>query len=126
MPKYIQNKMINIFNNNDGFNLLVGTNSISEGINTPTRNLFLHESCDMKSKKLLIKNTIGRAGRLGKYPIGHIYSTDEELCSIDNEKITIKLALSDNDNLKEIEDSENEEIIKPFCELNNIVLHLYC
>ena len=125
MPKYIQNKMINIFINTDGFNMLVGTNSISEGINTPTKNLFLHESCDMTSKKLLVKNTIGRAGRLGQYPIGHIYSVNEEICNIDKERITIKLALSDEDNLKEIEDSENEEKIKTFCEMNDIDEELY-
>lgn len=125
MPKYIQNKMINIFNNNEDFNLLIGTNSISEGINTPTKNLFLHESCDMTSKKLLVKNTIGRAGRLGKYPIGHIYSVDQELYNIEKERIVIKLALSEEDNLKEIEDSENEEKIKAFCEANNIDEELY-
>lgn len=125
MPKYIQNKMINIFNNNEDFNLLIGTNSISEGINTPTKNLFLHESCDMTSKKLLVKNTMGRAGRLGKYPIGHIYSVDQELYNIEKERIIIKLALSDQDNLKEIEDSENEEKIKVFCEANSIDEELY-
>ncbi len=125
MPKYIQNKMINIFNNNEDFNLLIGTNSISEGINTPTKNLFLHESCDMTSKKLLVKNTMGRAGRLGKYPIGHIYSVDQELYNIEKERIIIKLALSDEDNLKEIEDSENKEKIKEFCEANSIDEELY-
>ena len=117
--------MINIFNNNKDFNLLIGTNSISEGINTPTKNLFLHESCDMTSKKLLVKNTIGRAGRLGKYPIGHIFSVDQELYNIEKERIIIKLALSDEDNLKEIEDSENEEKIKAFCEANDIDEELY-
>ncbi len=125
MPKYIQNKMINIFNNNEDFNLLIGTNSISEGINTPTKNLFLHESCDMTSKKLLVKNTMGRAGRLGKYPIGHIYSVDQELYNIEKERIIIKLALSNEDNLKKIEDTENEENIKVFCEANNIDEELY-
>lgn len=125
MPKYIQNKMINIFNNNEKYNLLIGTNSISEGINTPTKNLFLHESCDMKNKKLLIKNTIGRAGRLGKYPIGHIFSVDNEITTIDNEKIIIKLAVSEEKNLKEIEDSKNQEKIIEFCEHNNIDIELY-
>ena len=125
MPKYIQNRMINIFNNSDKFNLLIGTNSISEGINTPTKNLFLHESCDMQNKKLLVKNTIGRAGRLGKYPIGHIYSVDKELNTIDNEKIVIKLALSDEQNIKEIQDSEDNEKIIAFCDQNNIDKDLY-
>lgn len=31
MPKYVQNKMINLFNSDNNYNLLLGTNSISEG-----------------------------------------------------------------------------------------------
>ena len=78
MPKYIQNKMINLFNNSDDFSLLIGTNSISEGINTPTKNMFIHPECKMiLTNKFFLKNTIGRAGRLGEYPIGYIYTVSD-------------------------------------------------
>lgn len=70
MPKYVQNRMINLFNESEEYNILFGTNSISEGINTVTKNLFIHPEYNNMSAVLLLKNTIGRAGRLGKYPIG--------------------------------------------------------
>lgn len=125
MPKYLQNKMISLFNQNNDYNLLIGTNSISEGINTPTKNLFIYKSCNIKEKKLLIKNTIGRAGRLGKYPIGHIYSIDKDFENIIDEKIIIKLAITDEDNLNEIKDTEDNEKINEFCNLNDIEREFY-
>ena len=111
MPKYIQNKMINLFNERNDYNLLLGTNSISEGINTVTKNLFIHPDYNFSKDKLLLKNTVGRAGRLGQYPIGYIYSCRpiEELVE---SEIEIELAISDKDNLEEITDSNNEERIR--------------
>lgn len=125
MPKYLQNRMISLFNKENNYNLLIGTNSISEGINTPTKNLFIHESYNIKEKKLLIKNTVGRAGRLGVYPIGHIYSVDKELENVIKENITIKLAIADEDNLNEIKDTEDEKRINEFCCSNNIEREFY-
>lgn len=57
MPKYIQNKMMNLFVDDKNFNLLLGTKSISEGINTPCKNMFIHMSC--KTEKM--QGQIGRA-----------------------------------------------------------------
>lgn len=44
MPKYVQNRMLNLFNESENYNILFGTNSISEGINTVTKNLFTKTS----------------------------------------------------------------------------------
>ena len=118
MPKYIQNRMINLFNHDKKYNLLLGTNSISEGINTVTKNLFIHPE-NTVSDKLLLKNTIGRAGRLGKYPIGYIFST-KELESEVEYTIQIKLAISEEEELKEIEESKQEDKIQSFCLVYNI------
>lgn len=118
MPKYIQNRMINLFNHDEKYNILLGTNSISEGINTVTKNLFIHPE-NTVGDKLLLKNTIGRAGRLGKYPIGYIFST-KELESEIEDRIQIKLAISEEKELKEIEDSKQEDKIKLFCISYNI------
>lgn len=115
MPKFVQNKMIGMFVNNEECNLLVGTNSISEGINTPTKNLFFDESCNPSKDRLLYKNTIGRAGRLGKYPIGHIYSLFD-LSDIDTSKISIELAVSNDEELEEVSDSSNSSKIKKICD----------
>lgn len=110
MPKYVQNRMISLFNENEKYNMLFGTNSISEGINTSTKNLFIYPNAANRSDVLLIKNTIGRAGRLGKYPIGHIFSVENIEGTVENE-ITISLAISSEEQLSEIEDSRNDERI---------------
>lgn len=115
MPKYIQNKMINLFNKNNNFTLLIGTNSISEGINTPTKNMFIHPECNrIMTNKFLLKNTIGRAGRLGEYPIGYIYSTSN-ISDVSKENIVIQLSISKDEDLEEIENSINEEKIEALC-----------
>ena len=119
MPKYVQNRMINLFNENENNRVLFGTNSISEGINTSTKNLFIHPSATNINDILLLKNTIGRAGRLGKYPIGHIFSIGNIEEQVENE-ITISLAISSEEELSEIEDSRNEDIIAEISRKYNI------
>lgn len=115
MPKYVQNKMINIFNENNEYNILFGTNSISEGINTVTKNLFIHPNYGKIKDILLLKNTIGRAGRLGRYPIGYVFSTVSVEELIENE-IIVSLAISQEEALAEIEDSRNSEKVLEFSE----------
>ena len=119
MPKFVQNKMQNLFIKNDHCNLLIGTNSLSEGINTPTKNIFISPTFNNKDDVMLLKNTVGRAGRLGKYPIGYIYSTRdiEEECNKENE---IFLAVSNDDELNEIKESTDELKIKSKAELYSI------
>ena len=125
MPKYIQNKMMNLFISNKNYNLLLGTQSISEGINTPCKNMFIHMSCKTKKMQgLLLKNTIGRAGRLGIYPIGHIFST-ENIEELTKNKITISLSISKDEELKEIEQSNDENAIDQLCKKYNIEKEFY-
>lgn len=124
MPKYVQNKMLKLFVENQNYNLLVGTNSISEGINTPTKNIFFAKNCSFDKDKLLFKNTIGRAGRLGQYPIGHIYSVSE-FESIEREKIEIELAISNEDEKSEIDETNSETAIEKFCTTNKISIDFY-
>lgn len=78
MPKYIQNKMINKYILEEKYNFIIGTNSLSEGINTPTKNLIFDKQIDFNENKMLLRNTIGRAGRLGAYPLGYIYLTKKQ------------------------------------------------
>ena len=121
MPKYVQNKMINLFNENKDYKILFGTNSISEGINTSTKNLFVFPMATNVLDALLLKNTVGRAGRLGKYPIGHIFSTNEIESLVESE-ITVSLAISDEEELLEIESSKNDEKIDEFAKIFNVEL----
>ncbi len=110
MPKFVQNKMMKLYNDMDSnYNLLVGTNSISEGINTVTKNVFIHPDFDVMKYKMLIKNTIGRAGRLGVYPLGHIYST-VPLDGIED-RITIKLSISEEEEKEEVLSNLDEQRI---------------
>lgn len=115
MPKYVQNRMINLFNESKNYNILFGTNSISEGINTVTKNLFIHPEYNNLNDILLLKNTIGRAGRLGKYPIGYIYSCTKVEELVENE-IVISLAIANEEEMSEIEDSKDNEKILQFSE----------
>lgn len=125
MPKYIQNKAIKLFNDNNNYNLLLGTKSISEGINTPCKNLFIDMSCNKsKMKGLLLKNTIGRAGRLGQYPIGHIYSTDD-IEDIVNQEVDIYLSIAKDEELQEIEESSDETTINELCRKFHIDKEFY-
>lgn len=119
MPKYVQNRMINLFNESENYNILFGTNSISEGINTVTKNLFIHPEYNNLKDILLLKNTIGRAGRLGKYPIGYIYSCIKVEELVENE-IVISLAIANEEELSEIEDSKDNEKILQFSEKYNL------
>lgn len=119
MPKYVQNRMINLFNESPEYKILFGTNSISEGINTSTKNLFIHPEASSLTDVLLLKNTIGRAGRLGKYPIGHIFSVGDMEGAVEAD-ITISLAISSEEELSELEDSKNHERIVEAAEAYNI------
>ena len=123
MPKYVQNRMINLFNESEEYKVLFGTNSISEGRNTVTKNLFIHPEYTNMRDILLLKNTVGRAGRLGKYPIGYVYSIVQVEDLIENE-ITISLAIADEEELAEIEDSKNTDKILQFCEEQGIEYEL--
>lgn len=118
MPKYVQNKMINMFNQHNEYNILLGTNSISEGINTITKNLFIHPDYH-NSNNLLLKNTVGRAGRLGEYPMGYIYST-ENINEIVESEIEIELSISNEEELAELEDSKDDNKILEFSNFHNL------
>ena len=77
MPKFIQKKVIDLFNNGQ-IKTLLGTSSVIEGVNTPTKNIYISTSRDILGSKNVIKfkNLIGRAGRLGIHKIGNIYYKD--------------------------------------------------
>lgn len=119
MPKYIQNKLIDIYLTDKELKLLIGTNSISEGINTPCRNLFISPKVEVTNQnKLLIQNTIGRAGRLGEYPIGEVFTCIETTDLFDETEIV--LAISEEINRDEVDIEKNTEKIRAYCEDNNL------
>lgn len=103
IPKYLQRRLLNLFNNSNEYNLLFGTRSVSEGINTPTKNIIFHNKVDVSSDKMLIKNTIGRAGRLGKYPIGTIIGSCSQIQELESqEEIEISIAFAEEGNVEKV------------------------
>src|SRR5690606_14377307 len=74
MPKFIQRKVSDLFKEEILKNLL-STSSIIEGVNTPTKNIYITTSRDILNSNTLVKykNLIGRAGRLGQHKVGNIY-----------------------------------------------------
>lgn len=108
MPKFIQQKVINLFNHSF-LNNLLSTNSIIEGVNTPTKNIYITTSRDILGNKNLVKykNLIGRAGRLGKHKVGNIYYHEKhkvkfEEANIPFEKIDIEFVLEKHSEIVEI------------------------
>jgi ERCC4-related helicase len=74
MPKFMQKKVIDLFN--DGkIKTLLATSSVIEGVNTPTKNIFITTSKAIMGGKNIIKfkNLIGRAGRLGIHKVGNVF-----------------------------------------------------
>lgn len=74
MPKFVQRKVADLFKDSSLKNLL-STNSIIEGVNTPTKNIYITTSSNILGDKNLVKykNLVGRAGRLGEHKVGNIF-----------------------------------------------------
>lgn len=66
---------IKIFEENEGLSTIISTSSIIEGVNTSAENIILWTKKNGSSylNSFSYKNVIGRAGRMFKYFIGHIY-----------------------------------------------------
>ncbi|UZT99816.1 DEAD/DEAH box helicase [Chryseobacterium fluminis] len=74
MPKFIQKKVIDLFNSSE-LKTLLATSSVIEGVNTTTKNIYITTATKILGDKNLIKfkNLIGRAGRLGKHKVGNVF-----------------------------------------------------
>lgn len=117
MPKFIQKKVIELFKKNK-INNILATSSIIEGVNTPTKNIYIANSKDILGKNDLVKfkNLIGRAGRLGEHKVGNIYYREEnqlqfEKANVPYEMIDIQFIIQNKAEIMEInrEEDINEE-----------------
>lgn len=118
MPKFIQKKVIELFKANSIKNILA-TNSIIEGVNTPTKNIYIFNSNDILGKNDLVKykNLIGRAGRLGEHKVGNIYYWEKhqfqfEKANVPYKEIDIRFVIENIAGITEINraDDINEEL----------------
>jgi hypothetical protein len=69
---------IRLFQHEKGFDSIISTSSIIEGVNTSAQNVVIWKSKlgSSNRKDFTYKNIIGRGGRMFKYFVGHIYLLD--------------------------------------------------
>lgn len=78
MHRCLSQLQIRLFEYEDGFDSLVSTSSIIEGVNTSAQNVIVWRSKlgNSNLKDFTYKNIIGRGGRMFKYFVGNIYLLD--------------------------------------------------
>lgn len=78
MHRCLSQIQIRLFEYPDGFDSIVSTSSIIEGVNTSAQNVIVWKSKTGNSnlKDFTYKNIIGRGGRMFKYFVGNIYLLD--------------------------------------------------
>lgn len=115
MPKFIQKKIIELFKTR-AINNILATNSIIEGVNTPTKNIYIANSNDILGKNDLVKfkNLIGRAGRLGEHKVGKIYYWEKHQSQFENanlpyEEIDIQFVIENRADIIEINREDDSE-----------------
>ena len=94
IPKYIQKEIINLFSRGQ-LVCLFSTTTITEGVNTPARNIVITSLKKGKKdlKQFDAKNIAGRAGRFGMHYSGRIIDISSGFINIvnsDNEKLQHK------------------------------------
>ena len=82
-PKYIQNEILRMFNNND-FPYLFCTSTIIEGVNTNAKNVVVINNSvgNRTMSAFALKNIRGRAGRYYHHSVGRVFYTDPKQCKI--------------------------------------------
>lgn len=79
MHRCLSQLQIKLFEYDDGFDSIVSTSSIIEGVNTSAENVIVWRSKlgSNNLKDFTYKNIIGRGGRMFKYFVGNIYLLDK-------------------------------------------------
>lgn len=78
MHRCLSQLQVLLFENEKGFDSIVSTSSIIEGVNTSAQNVIIWKSKlgQNNLKDFTYKNIIGRGGRMFKHFVGHIYLLD--------------------------------------------------
>jgi ERCC4-related helicase len=112
MPKFMQKKVIDLFNNGL-IKTLLATSSVIEGVNTPTKNIFITTAKDIMGGKNIIKfkNLIGRAGRLGIHKVGNVFYKAKhqsyfDLCNLPYSALSLDFLIKDEAQVIEINREE--------------------
>lgn len=87
MHRCLSQLQIRLFEYADGFDSIISTSSIIEGVNTSAQNVIIWKSKVGKTnlKDFTYKNIIGRGGRMFKYFVGNIFLLDAPPASEDTQ-----------------------------------------
>ena len=95
IPRALQQYCIRLFNRKE-IRILICTSTIIEGVNTVAKNVIVYDR--RKSNNLLTyftyKNIVGRAGRMGQYYIGSVFSLEKPL-EPENTNVNIPIGYQD-------------------------------
>ncbi len=108
MHRCLSQLQVRLFEHEKGFDSIVSTSSIIEGVNTSAQNVVIWKSKlgQNNLKDFTYKNIIGRGGRMFKHFVGHIYLLDAPPLEEDTQ---LKIEFPDNvlGGLDETQDRES-------------------
>lgn len=128
MHRCLSQLQIKLFEYDDGFDSIVSTSSIIEGVNTSAQNVIIWRSKlgNTNLKDFTYKNIIGRGGRMFKYFVGNIYLLDAPPKSEDSQ-LEIEFpdeilgSLDENNDSERLTDSQIEKIIEYNIQMSSIL-----
>ena len=128
MHRCISQLQVKLFEYENGFNNIVSTSSIIEGVNTSAENVILWRSKIGKNnlKDFTYKNIIGRGGRMFKYFVGNIHLLDAPPVSEDAQ-LEIEFpeeilgTLDESGDAEQLTDRQVEKIIEYKVQMSSIV-----
>ncbi|MDB5593829.1 MAG: uncharacterized protein JWM36_790 [Hyphomicrobiales bacterium] len=128
MHRCLSQLQIKLFEYDDGFNSIVSTSSIIEGVNTSAQNVIVWRSKLGRNnlKDFTYRNIIGRGGRMFKYFVGNIYLLDAPPKSED-EQLEIDLpdnmlgTLDENSDADGLDDRQLDRILEYKSQMSSII-----
>mgnify|MGYP003669716354 CR=1 FL=1 len=128
MHRCLSQLQIRLFEYEDGFDSIVSTSSIIEGVNTSAQNVIMWRSKlgNTNLKDFSYKNIIGRGGRMFKYFVGNIYLLDAPPKSEDTQleidfPEEILGTLDENQDTEKLTERQIERIIEYRTQMSSIV-----
>jgi hypothetical protein len=119
MHRCLSQLQIKLFEYDDGFDSIVSTSSIIEGVNTSAQNVIVWKSKlgNTNLKDFTYKNIIGRGGRMFKYFVGNIFLLDAPPKSEESQleiefPDTMLGSLDETENAGQLSDRQVERVIE--------------
>lgn len=128
MHRCLSQLQIKLFEYEDGFDSIVSTSSIIEGVNTSAENVIVWRSKIGRTslKDFTYKNIIGRGGRMFKYFVGNIYLLDAPPKSEDTQ-LEIEFpdeilgTLDEKNDAERLTDRQIERIIEYKMQMSSVI-----